>query len=244
MLLSMLAATLAMQIATTPDPILRIDTFGTLPAGRIGAGTVIVDTPHGTGLHFDGSHAGISLPDDDAYKITGSMTIACWIFPTAYTDGNNSSPGAQILFRGDDRSGLDPYHLTLGADHQLTFTVDDGKGGTGQVAEPIDLNVWTHVTASLDNRTGEMEIFKNGVLVDHKTTTVRPFADLSPTDNPGVGIGNVQAAFAGNHNQPFHGKIVDLRLYNVLLPPSHVGSPVPVVPGDGQGPSGGHGLGD
>ena len=56
----------------------------------------------------------------------------------------------------------------------------------------------------MDNTTGLLSVWVNGVMADSTITTVRPFATLAPGSNPGLGIGNVESA---NYNQYFDGLI-------------------------------------
>src|SRR3569833_93752 len=60
---------------------------------------------HGQAFSFDGSSS-IFVPDSPALAFTHSMAITAWIKPAAYPSNQ-----ALIVFRGDDRVGLDPYYL-------------------------------------------------------------------------------------------------------------------------------------
>jgi len=75
----------------------------------------------------------------------------------------------------------------------------------------IPLGKFVFVAATLDDATGLMSLYEDGTLVDHVVTAIRPFADLDPTKNPGLGIGNAQSA---NYNNYFEGIIDDLKIYN------------------------------
>jgi hypothetical protein len=210
----------------SPEPVLwlRLDGVLQVPRPRLLPGTGAVRTPDGGwGLELDGIGSGIELPDDRRLQITRSLTISAWLFPTLFTNEHNSAPGAQILFRGDDRSGLDPYHLTVLSDGTVAFAVNNLRSQGSIVTAPIQTRRWTHVLGSLDDNTGEMKLFLDGRLVARKRTSVRPFRRLDIAARPGIGIGNVQAASGGAHNQPYHGKIADLRLYNQALDPRQVG---------------------
>ena len=73
------------------------------------------------------------------------------------------------------------------------------------------------MAATLDDATGAMKLYMNGELVAQTVTTVRPFGDLDPASNPGVGIGNHGGYPTTPHNFPFDGLIDELSVYNRAL---------------------------
>jgi len=186
---------------------------------QVNPGVSRIKTPDGIAYNFAGAKSGMLLGDNPAFKLNGDMTVSTWLYPRSYAPNGAQS---EILFRGDDRNGYDPYCLVITADGTIRFVVENDRSeGMGVVAE-LPLERWTHVTASINSQTGEMEMWLNGVEVAYAHTTKRPFIDLIPAFTPGVGVGNVQND-KGPHNQPFNGLIADLRLYSKVLPPSEVG---------------------
>src|SRR4051794_24104609 len=71
-------------------------------------GTTYAAGKVGQALSFDGVDDRAELGDPDSLKFTASMSIEGWILVRGYTPGTQEA----ILFRGDDRGGLDPYQLT------------------------------------------------------------------------------------------------------------------------------------
>lgn len=59
----------------------------------------------------------------------------------------------------------------------------------------------------------------NGVLVNSTTTAVRPLGPLDPTQQPGLGIGDVQSSTYGEN---FNGLIDEVRISDQALPPSQL----------------------
>jgi hypothetical protein len=57
-------------------------------------------------------------------------------------------------------------------------------------------------------------MYVNGNLVSSMTTTIRAFGALDPTQNPGLGIGNVQSA---TYNEWFDGFIDEVRISDQAL---------------------------
>jgi len=154
-----------------------------------------------------GTYTGVQIPDQAAYALTKSLTIEGWIRPR----GN----GYVIFFRGDHRPGLDPYCLSLDGHMNLTFGICGGDNSLGaSVKTPVELGAWIHAAGVLDDNTGTMSLYTNGVLAAQTTTTVRPFGPLLPDESPGIGIGNVND---GGNNFPFIGEIDEMGLYNRAL---------------------------
>ncbi len=165
----------------------------------------------GKAFSFNGTNGWAALGDPSSLAFTASFTIEGWIkvngLPTNYNFGS-------IMFRGDDRGGLDPYSLDLLPDGQLRFEVCSGPG-TADVYAPVAVGQFVHVAATLDDATGAMTLYENGAVVAQTTTTVRPFGALDPTQEPGVGIGNSNAL--DNYDVPFNGLIDELSVYNRAL---------------------------
>jgi beta-galactosidase len=135
------------------------------------------------------------------------MTIEAYIFPVTTT------ASMRILFRGDDRIGLDPYALSF-ANGNATFAVCNLANQFAVVSAPVPLTQWTYVAGTLDDATGIMRMYINGNLAATTTTTIRPFGALDPTQKPGLGIGNVQSA---TYNEYFNGTIDEVRISDQAL---------------------------
>jgi chitinase len=161
----------------------------------------------GKGFNFDGVNDNAALGDPDSLKFNASMTIEGWILVRAYTTTQNFGT---IIWRGDDRGGLDPYSLVVLPNGTMRFEVDGGHGAADLLA-PVPLGQLIHVAATLDDPTGAMTLYINGAVVAHQITTIRPFRDLDPTLHPGIFIG-------GGHN----GLIDELSVYNRALTPGEV----------------------
>src|SRR5579864_213508 len=171
----------------------------------------------GQAFNFNGSNGWAALGDPSSLAFTASMTIEGWIkvngLPTNYNFGS-------IMFRGDDRGGLDPYTLVVLPNGDLRFDINGYPSGDTSVEAPIARGQWVHVAATLDDATGLMTLYENGAVVAQTTTTVRPFGALDPTQEPGVGIGNSNAL--DNYDVPFNGLIDELTVYNRALTSSEV----------------------
>jgi hypothetical protein len=185
----------------------------------ISPGTHAYRTARGIAWDFDGKRAGLLFGDLKPLVITDSMTVSVWLNLRSYV---NDGPGAQILFRGDDRPGVDPYTLAILSDGTVRFAVQNEFDRGRITMGDIPLNRWVHVLGSWQSDTGELRLWINDELVSYQRTSIRPFADLDQGQAPGVGIGNVQNNH-GPHNQPVNGQIFDLRLYRGAFTPDQLG---------------------
>jgi hypothetical protein len=165
----------------------------------------------GQAFNFNGSNGWAALGDPPSLAFTSSFSIEGWIKVNGLPTGNNGNP---IMFRGDDRPGLDPYVLSIGTNGNLVFQVNSTTAGAS-IQAPIPTGQFVHVAATLDDATGAMTLYENGAVVAQTTTTVRPFGPLDPTQQPGVGIGNSNAI--SNFNVPFNGLIDELAVYDRAL---------------------------
>jgi len=193
--------------------------------GQGGSGVVLKNvslTEGVTGKAFEfnpekfpyGTYTGVQIPDSPAYALTGSLSIAGWVRPRG--------DGYVIFFRGDHRPGLDPYGISMQANHHLRFQICGASNDqTAFVDTEIPYGEWTHVAAVLDARTGDMSLFLNGALAAQTNTTVRPFGPLLADQSPGIGIGNLND---GGNTFPFAGDIDGIALYDRALSPEEIQS--------------------
>lgn len=165
---------------------------------------------------FNGRDGAIEIPDAPCARLTGSLTVTAWVWVRDYTP-HGSSPAGQIFFRGDDRCGLDPYHLTLLGDGRFEFGIDGEDGNRNCVAVDAKLEQWVFLTGSFNAETGAICLFCNGILMARTYSRVLPFEKLDPGWNPGLSIGNVQFPQGGRHWQPFNGYIGEVRLYDIPI---------------------------
>lgn len=186
---------------------------------KLANGARALRTHLGTAYDFNGVRAGIHFGDLPQLKLTDSITISLWINARTY---RNDGPGAQVLFRGDDRNGVDPYFMAIHPDGTINFAVQSEDQTIRHVGTDLERNRWTQIVASWDSESGFLRMWQGGELVGLIRTKARPFAQLDNRFTPGVSIGNVQND-KGPHNQPFNGMIADLRLYRGAWTPDELG---------------------
>ena len=149
---------------------------------------------------------GVRIPDQPAYALTNSLSIEGWVRPTG--------AGYVIFWRGDNRTGLDPYSLVMQGNNIVAFSITDPNNQSVSIFATLAYNQWWHLAATLDGGTGTMSLYTNGVLAAQTNTTVRPLGSLVAADSPGIGIGNIND---GANNFPFTGDINQISLYNRAL---------------------------
>lgn len=195
-------------------PVYRAD----VPAGTVPH----TGTPDTLSLQFNGTSQRIAVPDNPRFVLTHSLTLEAYIKPLAAT-----APG-QIVFRGDDRLGNDAYWLYV-QNNQVIFDVENAAQQFAYVSAPLPaLNRWTEVAGTLDDASGAMRLYINGVQRASAVTSVRPVGPMDPNSSPGIGIGNVQS---GNYNEYFNGLIDEVRISDQALTPAQFLSEA-IIPGD------------
>lgn len=169
----------------------------------------------GTGLKFDGLNDRVFVSDSTAFS-TPSMTVEAVI-------SLDTLPGAgvldQIVFRGDRRSGLDPFYLSVYNGGYLRFLIHGPSSSAVAALHSPDIlpvGELLHVAGTIDDATGVMGLFVNGVEVASTTTVARPTLALSSYWQPGIGIGNLQES----GNQYLDGLIDEARISDIALAPN------------------------
>jgi beta-galactosidase len=173
-----------------------------------------VDLPGGNlALEFGSDPARVFVPDDEAFELTGSLTLEAWARVDRYT----ASPGhpSYFVFRGDDRPGFDPWFLGVAESGQLVFVLTDELGRTAVVASPapLPLGRFVHVAGTFDAEAGLLSVFVDGERVATSDTSIRPLGTLGGP-NPGIGIGRLQSG-GGTR---FDGLIAEVRICAAALP--------------------------
>jgi hypothetical protein len=212
------AASQAPQPALWLHPNGQILIDGQAVSPRFTPGARKIRTEFGTAYDFDGRRGGIHFGDPKNLKFTESFTVALLINARSYV---NDGPGAQILFRGDDRNGHDPYTLVIHGNGTINFSIQNEHDRGIHVTSELAKHRWSQVVAHWESETGFLRMWVNGELVGLTKTSLRPFADLDAGTAPGFGIGNVQNEF-GPHNQPFNGMLADVRIYRGAWRPEEI----------------------
>jgi hypothetical protein len=177
--------------------------------GRLVGGVKYVPAVVGQGFFFDGQDDAVSIPDVEALRLTQSLTISGWVRVDGYPPAGQDY--GFVLFRGDDRPGLDPYFLGVRTDGNLVFGITSEREDA-HLRAPIPLGKFIQVTASLDDHTGLMRLMFDGRVVAQAVTTVRPFHDLATDAHPGIGIGNHASQPDSQYNMPFHGVLDEISI--------------------------------
>jgi len=172
-------------------------------------------------LALNGRDNWVFVPDCPRLELAKSLTLEAFVKVRGF---NHNGVANFIIFRGDDRPGLDAYWLSLDPRAcTLNFGVQgshrDGGVPTAILKVPFTtLDRTLHVAGVLDDKTGFMGLYIDGEVVDSMTTSVRACARLHPLYQPGLGIGGF---FAGHPPGSFclDGIIDEVRISNVALKP-------------------------
>lgn len=182
------------------------DSVGTLDGTIQGSPTYVNSLSEA--ISFDGT-SGVTLPDTTDMELQGPFTISAWVKVTAYP---TTSAFGMFIFRGDDRSGVDPFFIGVESSKQLNFTVQNlTQSNTLHTSCP--LNQTMLITAVNDPINGKMYLYKNGQIVDSTWITILPLTTLDSTQHPGIGIGCNNDYPNSSFNYAMKGVIDDMRVY-------------------------------
>jgi hypothetical protein len=173
--------------------------------------------PPGTrSLEFDGiTGQRVVVPDGPLVTLTQSLTLEAFVRARPLVPGTGGV--GTIVFRADNRPGLDPYLLGLsGGGNVLQFTIQNASNQTAMLTATIPYDEWLHVAGTLDDTTGAMKLYVNGAEVASTTTAIRPLGTLDPAWSPGLSIGN---DYTGQYGLVFNGKIDEVRISDDALSP-------------------------
>jgi hypothetical protein len=161
-------------------------------------------TPPGNALAFDGSddYVAVSAAPGLNNLGKGSFTLESWVY------GTNLGAVNSIIRKGGD------YNLVLQQGGLLFAEVWPGGVGTStrpyaQATAAIPQNRWTHVAATWDGTA--LRLYVNGVA-----------APLSANSSPVTTSESLQIGRSTVYNQPFNGRLDEVRIYNAALTPAQV----------------------
>jgi len=192
-------------------------------AGDTGPAYTRAIAPFGeVALRIIGRDDWVFVPDNPKLQLTKSLTLEAFVNIRRFQMNGVAN---FIIFRGDDRPGLDAYVLSLNPRQEtLCFHVDGPgrvRGDPGAViSTPFDRHLaeTVHVAGVLNDETGFMGLYVNQELEASMQTRIRPRAALHPIYQPGLGIGGF---FAGRAPGSFciDGSIDEVRISDVALKP-------------------------
>ena len=155
-------------------------------------------------LEFNGSGDYVEIPSSPSLDIRGSLTLSAWV----KNDGDNDG---QIIWRGDNQLGKDPYQLHV-ANNRMKFRLNPLDGNVtynAESTETLDSN-WHLWTATYDSKAKTMCLYKDGQL---ESTAEAPIGFEYDTSN----MWNVIGAVDFGNWQHFRGAIDEVRIWNRAL---------------------------
>jgi hypothetical protein len=165
--------------------------------------------PAGTALQLNGVNSYVDIGTPSSLGVTnGSYTLSAWINPSP--ESNTYSHG--IIKRGNsgDTASAQQYQFKLDARYRYILLAIGNDLNANQFITPnnsITLGEWNLVTFTIDDTTGTVKGYINGVNVTSGTKTFT-----------GTSVNNHSYIGASQLNSPsFNGFIDDVRIYNRAL---------------------------
>jgi hypothetical protein len=174
--------------------------------------TMTVDGIKSTSLSFYGSGNQIDF-GNPSYTPTSSFSLAFWIkFST--TDGNE-----QKIFRHNDWNGGSHYGYSMKLNTSNEYIIFSGNGTPGGSAFAkvsntyTDVLNWHHWVFNIDETTGTVSAFRDGVSVPMSDDSV--IQGIAYAGGENLQISDVSA-------ESFKGSLDDLRIYDRVLISSEI----------------------
>jgi Concanavalin A-like lectin/glucanases superfamily len=152
-------------------------------------------------LSLDGIDDYVRVRDAAQLRLTGDVTVAAWIKPTALGAGKRSLVSKRYEFE------LGAIHES--APHRLQWSHKDASGTllSGDLTASTELNQWQHVVLVRSAATRQIRGYKNGSLALTST-----YASAPGTSSYSLNIGRNPGG-----NQHFKGLIDEVRVYDRAL---------------------------
>ena len=157
----------------------------------------------GHALQFDGGQH-VFVPNSDSLSITSSLTVEAWV--------RFDAPGGgwqQIIYKGDTRSGLDPYYLRVWSG-ELEWAIDQEAEVGARVKVNIMSHNWSayhHVAGVFDDDGDELRLYIDGDLVGSEPTDLHPMLDQTGTD--------IRFGKEAKSLQHYRGGLDEVRIWNL-----------------------------
>jgi hypothetical protein len=176
----------------------------------------------------------VTVPDGPLVTLTHSLTLEAFIKARPLLPGTGGF--GVIVMRADNQPGLDPYILGMQSPgNVVSFQIMNSSNQTALLTSPVPYDQWLHVAGTLDDATGAMKLFVNGIQVASTTTSIRPLGALNPAFSPGLSIGE---DYTGQYGECFNGFIDEVRISDTALAPGQLlpepGSAIMLVFGAGM----------
>jgi hypothetical protein len=193
-------------------------------SGKSMGGMTYEPGPFGKAFDFDGENSVLWFPDSTRFEFDKGMTLSAWVMLHTLPK-YGSSPQAPIIFRGDDRPGLDPFMLAAESDGTFQFRMNDAANNTAEINIPAVVGQWVHLCASWDAANKTMNFWENGKLMATDKTDLVPLKQLDIHFNPAISVGNVQNPFGPDHFQPLNGSVAEVKIYDGAVSKSDFAKP-------------------
>jgi hypothetical protein len=148
----------------------------------------------GNALSFNGTTGFVTVPDAPSLRLTGTMTLEAWVYPTSL-----SGSWRDVIYKGNDNYYLEALSTQGGA------PATGGTFGETYGLSALALNTWSHLAATYDRVT--LRLYVNGVQVASRALT----GPIATSNNP------LQIGGDSIYGQYFQGLIDEVRVYNRVL---------------------------
>jgi len=162
----------------------------------------------GSSLLFDGYSNKINFDNNIVENIDSNFTIDVFIAPRMFEwSAPHDYSQLQIIVGKFNKSKKEGFMLGMHKYGNYSFQIGLGDKWVELWNEwnPLDRYVWNHITATFDGKSGEMKLYKNGELVNHRENV---FGNI---------VNSKEKLIIGAHPKPQRLGIFELNMYNGLM---------------------------
>lgn len=155
-------------------------------------------------------------------KLDGQITLEAWLYPTGWRSySGREKHGLNFMYKGLLGSHID-YMFSLQANGYLCYGTTSGT--IGILRPVVPLNAWTHVAVTVNESTGAVRFYVNGV--DQGAWgawggSFNAFNCVRPSDHA-LYLGGFWQRGWGYNNDNFIGKVAEMRVWNVVRTPEEI----------------------
>ena len=142
-----------------------------------------------------------------------TFTLSLWF----YTSSTNSGGGTLFADYAVNSFNI----LAYIQNSNIVVETRYSSAGTSYTSSATYLNAWTHLVVTLDQSTGERKVYINGNLEDTQTVSANSYTS-NYSDNR-VQLGSLFNDANNTQNNPYNGKIDQVRIFNTALNETQVG---------------------
>ena len=159
---------------------------------------------NGSCMGFDGATSNVLVPHNNSALVTASASFGCWVYCTSFV--NNP-------FVFDKKYTDNGVYMELISNGAIEVGFNSAASRINTAAGALVVNRWYHLVFTVYAPTGEIKLYRNGILIAQKS---------GGTTNCATSLNNFNIGNYFNVNGALTGRIDDFFIYNGVLTASQI----------------------